>query len=122
VNGRSDVNVGPAFTARDGHLVCGYSVSETDSWAVADGVNAADLERALAAMRRASEPGSRHFAQVTLETGQALVLDNTRLSHGRTSYRNSDTYQRCLYRGLFLRYPSRSSSTKNVRGERRSIQ
>lgn len=105
VNGCSDVNVGPAFTVDDGRLVCGYSVTETDSWAVPDGVSETDLRRGVEFMLRASSPGSPHHLQLRLGAGQAILLDNRRISHGRTDYRDSDTQCRCLYRSLHLEAP-----------------
>jgi alpha-ketoglutarate-dependent taurine dioxygenase len=105
INGSTDINSGPAFTVQDRHLVCRYCVTETDSWVVPDGVADADVHRGVGFLLHAALPGSPHFRQLRLEAGQAIVFDNTRISHGRTSYRDSDTRRRSLYRSLHLRHP-----------------
>ncbi|RKN44890.1 TauD/TfdA family dioxygenase [Streptomyces hoynatensis] len=105
VNGCTDINANPAFSVQDGRLVCGYSVTETDRWAVPEGVSEADVHRGVGFLLNASLPGSRHFAQFMLGAGQAIVFDNTRISHGRTAYRDSGNHRRRLYRSLHLRHP-----------------
>jgi alpha-ketoglutarate-dependent taurine dioxygenase len=105
INGCTDVNAGPAFTVQRGRLVCGYSVTETDHWAVPDGVAAADLHRGVEFLRDAAAPGSRFLTQLRLSAGQAIAFDNTCVSHGRTPYRDSPGRRRCLYRSLHLRHP-----------------
>ena len=64
-----------------------------------------DLQRGVDFLRAAALPGSRHFAQLKLEAGQAIVLDNSRISHGRTAYQDSNAQRRCLYRSLHLQHP-----------------
>jgi alpha-ketoglutarate-dependent taurine dioxygenase len=105
VNACTDTNVGPAFTVQEGRLVCGYSVTETDSWAVPDGVAEHDLRRGVEFLREASRPGSPYYLQLRLAPGEAILLDNTRISHGRTAYRDSPAQRRCLYRSLHLAHP-----------------
>jgi len=105
INGCTDVNAGPAFTLARGRLVCGYSVTETDRWAVPDGVPAADLHRGVTFLRHAAAQGSPFFIRLRLAAGQAIAFDNTRVSHGRTPYRDSPGRTRCLYRSLHLRHP-----------------
>jgi alpha-ketoglutarate-dependent taurine dioxygenase len=105
INGCSDMNAGPAFSVRDGQLVCGYSVTETDRWAVPDGAPEASLYRGVGFLSHAALPGSPDFVQLRLGPGQAIVFDNTRISHGRTPYRDSEDRRRCLYRSLHLRHP-----------------
>jgi alpha-ketoglutarate-dependent taurine dioxygenase len=106
INGCADTNAGPAFTVQDERLVAGYSVTETDRWAVPVGVSEADVQRGVGFLLNASLPGSQHFLQFTLSAGQAIVFDNTRISHGRTAYRSSQNHQRRLYRSLHLQHPS----------------
>lgn len=105
INGRTDMNVGPAFAVRDGQLACNYSVTATDRWNLEAGVDEADLRRGVDFLRRASEPGSPFFLKLGLGAGQAILMDNSRISHGRTPYRNSDAQRRCLYRSLHLHHP-----------------
>ncbi|MGH9277953.1 MAG: TauD/TfdA family dioxygenase [Acidimicrobiales bacterium] len=106
INGCRDVNAGPAFTVQEHQLVCGYSVTATDRWSVPVSVAEADLYRGVGFLLHASLPGSPHFAELALEAGQAIVFDNTRISHGRTSYCDNPSRPRCLYRSLHLRHPS----------------
>jgi alpha-ketoglutarate-dependent taurine dioxygenase len=108
INGSQDRNIGPAFTVQDGRLVCGYSVTETDSWAVPDGVDEDAVSRGIAFLDRASQPGSQHHKRFSLATGQVIVFDNTAISHGRLAYRDSVTRRRCMYRSLHLRHPRAS--------------
>ncbi|MFI2710809.1 TauD/TfdA family dioxygenase [Micromonospora sp. NPDC018662] len=105
INGSADVNAGPAFTVQDGRLVNRYSVTETDSWAVPAGVDAAALERGIRFLAAASQPGSAHFVQLRLDAGEIIVFDNTRISHGRTPYRDAPDRRRCMFRSLHLRQP-----------------
>jgi len=105
INGCADENRLPAFTVQDGHLVCGYSVTETDRWSVPDRVDEADLKRGIAFLSEAAEAPSPYFRSVTLDAGEAIVFDNGRISHGRTAYQDSATRRRCLYRSLHLRHP-----------------
>ncbi|MFF3504301.1 TauD/TfdA family dioxygenase [Streptomyces sp. NPDC003247] len=105
INGATDVNAQPAFAVQDGRLVAGYSVTATDRWAVPDEVVEEDLLRGVRFLRDAARPGSPYFTQLTLDAGQGIVFDNTRISHGRTPYEDSPGRQRCLYRSLHLRHP-----------------
>jgi alpha-ketoglutarate-dependent taurine dioxygenase len=101
----TEANTGPAFTVQRRQLVARYCVTETDSWVVPDQVQAEDVYRGVEFLRRAAEPGSSYYARLTLDAGQAIVIDNTRISHGRMAYRDSPDRRRCLYRCLYLRHP-----------------
>ncbi|MDG4829291.1 TauD/TfdA family dioxygenase [Solwaraspora sp. WMMD1047] len=106
INGCTDENRGPIVSVVDGALVSRYSVTDTDSWAVPDEVNEDDLWRGIKFLAEASAPGSAHYTEFKVATGQAIMFDNTRISHGRTAYRDAPDQRRCMYRGLFLRHPS----------------
>ncbi|MBA0051193.1 taurine catabolism dioxygenase TauD [Streptomyces sp. AJS327] len=105
INGCTDANHGPAVSVRDGALVCRYSVTATDFWAAPPGVDEDALRRGIDFLAGAARPGSPHFALLGLAAGEAIVLDNTRVAHGRTAYLDSGLRRRCLYRGLYLRHP-----------------
>ncbi|MBV9451835.1 MAG: TauD/TfdA family dioxygenase [Streptosporangiaceae bacterium] len=105
INECVDENAGPAFTVQDGQLVCGYSVTDTDEWVVPDVVEPADLRRGIEFLDDASRPGSPYYRRLALGPGEAIILDNTRISHGRTAYRDSPARHRCLYRSLHLEHP-----------------
>ena len=87
-------------------LVCRYSVTDTDSWAVPNGVDEAGLRRGIDFLATASSQGSPYYAQLTLSAGRAIVFDNTKISHGRTQYRDLGERPRCMYRGLSLTTPA----------------
>ncbi|MFD4791583.1 TauD/TfdA family dioxygenase, partial [Streptomyces sp. NPDC058459] len=70
-----------------------------------DGVDDAALKRGIAYLDEAARPGSPYATRLTLTDGQAIVFDNTRISHGRTPYRDSASRRRCMYRGLYLGQP-----------------
>ncbi|MFF7249923.1 TauD/TfdA family dioxygenase [Embleya sp. NPDC008237] len=98
---------GPAF-GRDAHgiAITRYSRTATDSYRATRG-GEADLARALAHLEAAARPGSRHRLDFTLAAGQALILANDRLCHGRTPYRDTDEQpHRLILRGLFTTRPT----------------
>jgi alpha-ketoglutarate-dependent taurine dioxygenase len=105
INGSDDANIGPAFTVHDEQLVCGYSETETDSWALPDSVAEQELQRGVEYLRRVSGGSSEFYLERTLGAGQVILLDNTRISHGRTPYQDSPSQRRCLYRSLHLAHP-----------------
>lgn len=106
INGCTDENRGPAVSVIDGALVSRYSVTDTDSWSVPDGMDEDDLMRGVDYLADAGRSGGRHYVELKVASGQAIMFDNTRISHGRTSYQDSPDQRRCMYRGLYLRHPS----------------
>ncbi|WP_197372286.1 TauD/TfdA family dioxygenase, partial [Streptomyces clavuligerus] len=104
VQGRS--RSGPAFAPDgDGGWVTRFSRTATDTYHPLSGGGAA-LGRALEFLDEAAAEGSRFRAGFTLAAGQALVLANDRLGHGRTAYRDDPDVPRLLLRGLFTRRPA----------------
>jgi alpha-ketoglutarate-dependent taurine dioxygenase len=118
INGCTDMNAGPVVAVQNGNLICRYCVTETDSWAVPDGVVEADLRRGIDFLAEACRPGSRNFLQLRLNSGQAIVFDNTRISHGRTMYTDSPGSPRCMYRSLHLRHPRVRVPATDVLGDK----
>jgi len=118
INGCTDSNAGPAVTVQNGHLVCRYCVTDTDSWAVPDGTDGADLRRGVEFLTEASRPGSPYFTLLHLGRDEAIVFDNTSISHGRTGYRDTAALRRCLYRSLHLRHPKVRVSVSDVLSDR----
>ena len=105
MNGCNDKNFIPAFAVEDGKLICAYSVTETDSFEKGFGINPSDLSRGVEFMDRASQPDSPFYYAVRIEANQAIILANNKIAHGRMPYSNSPGTRRCLYRGIFLKYP-----------------
>ncbi|MGC4880059.1 TauD/TfdA family dioxygenase [Micromonospora sp. DT43] len=109
INGCADENHGPVFAVVEGELLTRYSVTATDRFEVPSGVDPDDLRRGVDAMvMAAAEP--EFFLQATLSADQMLVLANSRVSHGRTPYRDSATQRRCMFRSLHT-VPARISAT-----------
>ncbi|MEV7885142.1 TauD/TfdA family dioxygenase [Streptomyces sp. NPDC002817] len=95
----------PAFAEeQSGRWITRYSRTATDTYRSLPGQQAA-LDRALAIMDAAAMPGSSYRVSFTLRAGQALVLANDRLGHGRTAYRDDPARPRLLLRGLFTLRP-----------------
>ncbi|WP_019061465.1 TauD/TfdA family dioxygenase [Streptomyces prunicolor] len=95
----------PAFAEEHpGTWITRFSRTATDAYRHLPGQRDA-LDRALAMMDAAAMPGSSYRVCFTLHAGQALVLANDRLGHGRTAYRDDPACPRLLLRGLFTRRP-----------------
>jgi alpha-ketoglutarate-dependent taurine dioxygenase len=104
-NDSDEVNEGPAVAVIEDRLVCRYCVDVTDEWASPAGSDPTALARGLEFLAAASRDGSEYTHQLTLAAGHALLLDNTRVSHGRRPYRDGPGRRRCLFRSLHLRHP-----------------
>ncbi|MGW1234698.1 TauD/TfdA family dioxygenase [Streptomyces californicus] len=103
VSGRSVS--GPAFAREaDGSWITRYSRTATDTYHATPGGEAA-MARALAFLDAAAEPGSAFRTDFTLQPGQALILANDRLGHGRTAFRDNPTTPRLLLRALHTLRP-----------------
>lgn len=105
VNGSDDVNVGPAYTVQNGRLVGYYCATETDSWNIETHPDPEALRRGIAFVERAASLGSPHFRTTELAAAEAILLDNTRLSHGRSAYVDSAEHRRLMLRTLHLSHP-----------------
>jgi alpha-ketoglutarate-dependent taurine dioxygenase len=98
--GRTDIAIaGPVFAlGPTGELRSRFSIDNTCEWDIGFAqVNG--LQRAYDALLRLTEqPG--FSARVMLRSGWGIVLANSKVAHGRTSFRDTS---RLLLRGLFLR-------------------
>ncbi|MFI7544700.1 TauD/TfdA family dioxygenase [Actinoplanes sp. NPDC049599] len=106
MNGSNEENAGPVFTVDDEQLLCRYCVDKTDSWMIPDGELGESVRRGLSFLDNARQDGSRHVLRFTLAAGEAIIMDNTRISHGRAAYQDRAGSRRCLYRSLHLRHPA----------------
>ncbi|MFI7633014.1 TauD/TfdA family dioxygenase [Nonomuraea sp. NPDC049400] len=97
---------GEAFRVKnDGTIVNRYSDDGIATWTPAEGQSEA-LARALDSIRRSSRTAdSKYVASIRLEDGQALVLRNDRVSHGREAFTNSPRSPRQLLRAIYGRVP-----------------
>ncbi|MFD4634815.1 TauD/TfdA family dioxygenase [Streptomyces sp. NPDC058284] len=95
---------GPAFAEeRPGAWTTRYSRTSTDTYHALPGAEDA-LARAIAFMDSAAREGSAYRTDFTLRAGQALIVSNARIGHGRTAYRDAPAVPRLL-RGLFTARP-----------------
>ncbi|MGW3715680.1 TauD/TfdA family dioxygenase [Streptomyces sp. NPDC005133] len=101
--------IGPVFSVLpDGSLLTRFTDNETCVWNPSAG-SAGSLERGLNFLRRSAQD-SRYRAAVRLESGEALVFRNDRLSHGRTAYTDSLSKRRHLVRAVYSRAPEPGTS------------
>lgn len=97
--------VGPAFArTADGSWTTRYSRTATDTYHATSG-GAAAMGRALKFLDTAARLGSAFRTDFTLGSGQALILANDRLGHGRTAFRDDPNAPRLLLRALSTRRP-----------------
>lgn len=102
VNGSREICRGPVFAYRDGELVTRYSVTARDRWNVEEVARLADAKNALADLAKMNTP---YLHQITLRSGQGIIIANDRVSHGRTGFSNSPPQTRRMLRVLFTRQP-----------------
>jgi alpha-ketoglutarate-dependent taurine dioxygenase len=96
---------GPAFSAdAAGDIITRYTDNETCRWNFSVGPPGG-LHRALAFLRAASD-NPRYRLAIRLTPGQALILRNDRLSHGRRPYEDRPNARRHLVRALYANVPS----------------
>lgn len=106
INGCTDENIGPAFAIDHGRVIGRYCETETDSWCFPDESSDHPMRRGVEFLRAIAQEGSSLYRVERLRANQAIVFDNTRLSHSRTAYRDDARTKRCLYRTLHLEHPS----------------
>lgn len=104
MHGSNEQCSGPVYAAIGGQLMGRYSVTQTDSLGHVDGADE-DLARGMKALSRMAVPGSQYFRTERFKRNQAVIFDNTRISHGRTAYIDDAESPRCMYRTLHLRHP-----------------
>ena len=98
-------HIGPVFLAgENGETVGGFTLDVTADWDYSRRVDPRVLE-AAAYLTRLAEPDSGHTLSFVLQKGQALIMRNDQLSHGRGAYVDDPTNPRVLLRGLFLSAP-----------------
>jgi alpha-ketoglutarate-dependent taurine dioxygenase len=99
---------GPAFGwDSSGELVSRYSLTSTDTYHPSEPTHQGDLDRALQFLADAAAPEGGYSCTLTLQPGQALILANDKLSHGRTEFTDAPGRPRLLLRGLYTARPNR---------------
>lgn len=98
---------GPAFGwDSSGAPISRYSLTSTDTYHPSEPARRGDLDRALKFLEDTAVPGGGYSCRLTLQAGQALILANDKLSHGRTAYTDAPGRPRLLLRGLYTSRPS----------------
>jgi alpha-ketoglutarate-dependent taurine dioxygenase len=98
-------HIGPMFlAAEDGAIVAGFTLDVTADWDYSRRMDPRVLD-AVAYLTRLTDPDSGYALSFALQKGQALILRNDQLSHGRSAYADDPANPRILLRGLFLCAP-----------------
>lgn len=105
-SGKQYEYIGPVYRCdADGEMVGGFTLDVTADWEYARRVDVRVLD-AVAYLARLASSGSPYFLKFALLKGQALIMRNDKLSHGRCTYIDDPAQPRTLLRGLFARKPS----------------
>ncbi|PPU93299.1 TauD/TfdA family dioxygenase [Xanthomonas albilineans] len=97
--------IGPVFLAtKDGGVVGCFTLDVTADWDYSRRVDPRVLD-AVSYLTRLAEPDSGYTLSFTLQKGQALIMRNDQLSHGRNAYVDDPVNPRVLLRGLFFSAP-----------------
>lgn len=98
-------HIGPVFhTGENGEMAGGFTLDVTADWDYSRRADPRVID-AVAYLKHLAEPGSAYTLSFTLQRGQALVMRNDQLSHGRNAYIDDPAHPRVLLRGLFLSAP-----------------
>lgn len=77
----------------------------TADWDYSRNINPRVVE-AVEYMSQLAAEGSRYHLTFPLYRGQALIMRNDKISHGRHSYTDDPASPRTLLRGMFTRAPT----------------
>lgn len=94
---------GPVLQKQGDEVLARYCTTPRDEWRVDDVPGLANA-RATYEQAAQDEPDWTHV--FLLKRGQALVMDNARVSHGRTAFEDNPKAPRHMVRALFRQYPS----------------
>ncbi len=85
-------------------MVGGFTLDVTADWDYSRRMDPRVLD-AVAYLTRLTKPDSGYAVSFPLPKGQALIMRNDQLSHGRSAYIDDPGNPRILLRGLFLSAP-----------------
>lgn len=99
--------IGPVYRRNtdDGEIVGGFTLDVTADWEYSRRLDAR-VSDAVAYLARLASDGSPYLLKFALRKGQALIMRNDKLSHGRCPYTDDPAQPRILLRGLFSKAPS----------------
>ncbi|AXV84522.1 TauD/TfdA family dioxygenase [Ralstonia solanacearum] len=104
-SGKQYERIGPIYRRdANGELVGGFTLDVTADWEYAYRVNARVIDAITYLSQRASG-GSPYFLEFSLRKGQALIMRNDQISHGRRAFIDDPAKPRILLRGLFANAP-----------------
>jgi len=96
--------IGPVFSFQEGQLVSRFSLDGTSDWT--KGFQALpSLKRAYDSVVEKIYSGSPYYKELQLEGGDAVIIANMRIAHGRTAYQSYAGRERKMYRALYENYP-----------------
>ncbi|MET9915153.1 TauD/TfdA family dioxygenase [Streptomyces sp. NPDC006476] len=108
-SGRQYEHIGPVFSrAENGDIVGGFTLDVTADWDYSRRIDPRTAD-AVAYLTRLASEESGYLLTFALRKGQAMIIRNDELSHGRYAYVDDPARPRILLRGLFevpLRGPS----------------
>lgn len=105
-SGKQYAHIGPVFRRdRDGGFIGGFTLDVTADWEYSRGINPRVVE-AVEYLSQLAAEGSRYHLTFPLYRGQALIMRNDKISHGRHAYTDDPANPRTLLRGMFTREPT----------------
>ncbi|MDQ0802599.1 TauD/TfdA family dioxygenase [Priestia megaterium] len=97
--------IGPAFSIQENKIISRFSLDNTCDWNYGF-MKIPKLEEAYSMMKDLANHGSPYFVTCKLMPGQAILMANDKISHGRKKFYNSGERKREMIRGLFLDKPN----------------
>lgn len=111
-SGKEYSHIGPLFRPdENGGFIGGFTLDTTADWDYSRTINPRAVE-AVEYLSHLATPGSRYYLEFPLMKGQALILRNDKLSHGRQAYIDDPSNPRTLLRGLFTQAPMLVTSSR----------
>ncbi|WP_234384320.1 TauD/TfdA family dioxygenase [Paracidovorax avenae] len=105
-------HIGPVFHAgENGEMAGGFTLDVTADWDYSRRADPRVID-AVAYLKNLAESDSGYALSFTLQKGQALIMRNDQLSHGRNAYIDDPAHPRVLLRGLF-RSPPRATQEEH---------
>jgi hypothetical protein len=97
-------HVAPVFSLIGSQLYSRFSIDRTSYWE--NGFQSVpNLKRAYDHFVEKVYEGSPYYKELQLEGGEAVIMANAQIAHGRTAYRSYPHAERKMYRALYEAYP-----------------
>ncbi len=97
-------HVAPVFSLIEGQIYSRFSIDRTSYWE--NGFQSVpNLKRAYEHFVEKVYDGSPYYKELQLENGEAVIMANAQIAHGRTAYQSYPHAERKMYRALYEAYP-----------------